>query len=130
MKASASVKAASSVKATEARFPAGRKTSGHTSPVKTSEGPGMEAARHVSPGKSMASRCTVKTSTIEAPATESAPGSIEMFAVIENSAVGGPSAVVEKNAVMPIPSPMAPTPAKSGKRSRFQNPDRKQFRAR
>ena len=86
----------------------------------------VEAAERARMGATLGMRCgesmlatteSSRPSPMKAATTiESTPGSIEVRAISENSAVGYVTVVVKHNIVVtPIRSPVAPSPAKAAK---------------
>src|ERR1700758_4656284 len=118
MKAASTMKAASAMKAApEARLPASRKPSRDASMIEATESPGVDASLAVGRRESMLWRPTVKAPPRKAMINP-ASASVEVITINENSAVGHVPMVVEKDAVMvPIGSPMVPTPAKATKKA-------------
>jgi hypothetical protein len=118
MKTSAAMETASAMKAApEARLPASRKPSRDASMIEATESAGVHATLAVGRRESMLWRPTVKASPMKAM-IEPASASVEVITINENSAVGHVAVVVEKDAVMvPIGSPMVPTPAKTTKKA-------------
>jgi hypothetical protein len=111
MTSATTVKASATMEASaEARLPAGGEASGRAAVIKTAEGPGMIAGESMLRGRAMKSSPVEPAVTIESTSTR-----IEVFAIIESSAMRHPAVVVEKYTVMPIPSPVAPSPAKPAK---------------
>jgi hypothetical protein len=121
MKTSAAMETASTMKAApEARLAASRKPSRDASMIEATESAGVHATLAVGRRESMLWRPTVKSSPMK-PMIEPASASVEVIAINENSAVGHVAVVVEKDAVMvPIGSPMVPTPAKTTKKAKAE----------
>jgi len=124
--ASASVETAAPMKtstsmeaSTEARLPARRKASRDSSMIKAAECTGMRAWLGVWRRESMLRR--TETSPAGSPAAMKSPamksaGVIEVVAIDEDSAVGDVGVVVVNDSVvMPIISPVVPSPAKPAK---------------
>src|SRR6201982_4171175 len=118
MKAASTMKAASAMKAApKARLPRGPNPPRDASMIEATESPGVDASLAVGRRESMLWRPTVKASPMKAM-IEPAPASVEVITINENSAVGHVAVVVEKDAVMvPIGSPMVPTPTKTTKKA-------------
>ena len=109
MKTATAVEASAVKTSAEARLAPGREASGYATMIKTAEGPRADAALSVW-------RRAMKSSSMKTTAIESSSPS-KVLAISKNSAVRDVAMVVEKDAVMPIPSPMAPAPAEPAKKA-------------
>jgi len=120
--ASASVKATTSMEASaKAGLPARGKAPGNSAMIKAAECAGVSTGLAVWRRKSMlatreSSRSFAMKSagSVKPVGTVKSPGMIEVIAIDENSAVRDVCVVVVNNSVvMPVVSPVVPTPAKS-----------------
>src|ERR1700687_641903 len=95
---------------TEARLPARGKAMGGSSMIKATEG------ARVGPGLAMRCESMLSTRKSSRSSIVKSAGGVEVLAIVENSAAGFVTVVVEKDAmVMPVISPVPPAPAKPAK---------------
>src|ERR1700751_42655 len=128
MKATAAaVKASATVEASEAGLPACVKALGGSSMIKATErtGVGAELAMGcesmLATAKSSLTSAMKSTASMESPApmepaaSVKSSGAIEVVVIDEDSAVGYVAVMIEHDPVMPVVSPVTPSPAKAAK---------------
>src|ERR1700756_2219958 len=117
MEASTPMETSASVETpTEARLPARGKAMGGSSMIKATEGAGVGPALAMRCESMLASRKSSLSSAVKSAGSVKSACVVEVLAIVEDSAVGFVTVVVEKDAVvMPVISPVTPSPAKPTK---------------
>ncbi len=115
MKAPAAVEASSAVRTSEAGLPACGKALGRPPMIKATERAGVGAGLAMGCEPMLATAKSFLTSTMKSAASMKSTDAIEVVAIDENSAVGYVAVVIEHDPVMPIVSPVSPSPAKPTK---------------
>ena len=123
VKSAASMETSTAVEtSTEARLPASREASGDSAMIKAAECAGMNSRLAVWCRKSMlAAGESSGLSAMKSASSVKSAGVTELVAICEHSAVGLVVVMVETNVVvMPIVSPMVPSPAEPAKEADSQ----------